>query len=67
MSNKLTANPFCETFGHNYFIQKNPTIRKPEVFCKSCKRQFRFSLSGNIIDTTNSRYNLFHNGPFVEL
>lgn len=59
MKTKNTLNPFCLAFGHNFFIKKEEDTNRTEVFCKSCKQQFRFSLNGKIIEIPIKQYTLF--------
>lgn len=61
MNDKLITNPFCLVFGHNYYLKKNPKTNKPIVFCKSCNKQFRYSINGNLIETIVNKYNIFSN------
>ena len=56
MNSNLPKNPFCLTFGHNYFLIEKPTQGQPEVICKCCKQQFKLSVSGNIIEIPAKQY-----------
>lgn len=64
MSEKLYINPFCLAFGHNYFRRINFKTNKEEIVCKSCYKEFRYSIAGNIVEIPPKHYSLLSEREF---
>tara|TARA_R110002049_G_scaffold90686_2_gene227149 strand:- start:71492 stop:71725 length:234 start_codon:yes stop_codon:yes gene_type:complete len=52
MKGLLPSNPFCSTFGHNFFLVEKFNSNIQEIKCKCCKKKFIPTNEGDLIELT---------------